>query len=70
MEVAICQNDINIWRLCYLIKVLSTTDLSNTFLYYIKSKDSINIVYAQLPCDDTYDMSQGIFKLILSLSFF
>lgn len=63
-------NDINIWRLCYLIKVLSTTDLSNAFLYYIKNKDSINNVYAQLSCDDSYDMNQGIFKLILSLRFF
>lgn len=72
MKVAICQSSINKWVLRYLIKILSikilsTTNLSSTFLCYIKNKDSVHNTYRQLSCDDICDMSQSILKLILSI---
>lgn len=65
MKVDISQNNINIWRLRYFMKVLLSIDLSNK--YFIRSKDDIKNVYVQLSCGNIYDMNQGIFKLILSI---
>ena len=64
---AICQSRINEWMLCYIIKIVSTTDLPSTFLCYIKNKVSVHNAYRQLSCDDIWDTSQSILKLILSI---
>lgn len=69
MKVDSSQNNINIWRLCYLLKVLPGIDLSNK--YFIKSKDAIKNVYVQHSCGNIYDMNESrYFQIYLSLRYF